>query len=419
MEHKKKTKTRLRNKSAKTRKHPSRPKGTIAALRENQDNFKTIVDNATDGVVINAASNGKVVYANMGIAKMIGYSADELLRTNIKDHFLPDRAADDIKIYQQILKETAAPNRYETAIIHKSGEVIPVEMTGSVVDWQGQKAIAVIIRDIRERKQLSDELDKHLKEKVDYLTYYDGLTGLLNRSRFITLLNEWIAASQNSVIKRGALLLLDIDQFKFVSDTYGYGMGDEFLRRMARLLQITLQYITPRHFNEHGKENILCRLAADEFAVFLPSADRAAGVEAAEQLRKNIEIFFQPDIPVHLTASIGVSLYPDHGDTTSELLTKADTAMFRAKDLGRNKIHFYSPDDRDIEQMHSRLAWKENILQAIKEDRFEIWFQPIVDLKDGMARHYEVLARMRSKGGGMVLPMTRHSSISFNPPCLN
>lgn len=403
----KKKKPKPANKSTKIRKHPSVPKGAVSAFYAGENNFKALVDNAADGIMIIAAGNGKIVYANSGAVKLMGYNANKLLRTNIRDHFLTDRLTDNVKLSQRALKEITAPNRHEIAIINKSGKIIPVEITGSVFNWRRQKAVAFIIRDISKHKQQLNELAQQkssLKEKIDNLTYYDGLTGLLNRSRFIELLNEWTHDAQKSAVNRGALLLIDIDQFKFISDTYGHGMGDDFLRRIAKLLQATLQYINVQHFNEPGKENVLCRLAADEFAVFLPYANRATGMDVAEQLRKNVERFFQPDMPSHLTVSVGVSLYHNHGDTASELLTKADIAMFRAKDLGRNKSHFYTPEDKDIEKMRSRLIWKENILEAINEDRFEVWFQPIVDLKDDVTRHYEVLARMRGMDGNIILP---------------
>ncbi|MBI5468964.1 MAG: EAL domain-containing protein, partial [Deltaproteobacteria bacterium] len=95
---------------------------------------------------------------------------------------------------------------------------------------------------------------------------------------------------------------------------------------------------------------------------------------------------------------------PEHGKTTAELLTRADSAMYRAKDLGRNRFHFYSPEEQEIERMHLRLQMKEEILKALKEDRFEPWYQPILDLKDSTVKHYEVLARMRDRDGKVILP---------------
>lgn len=240
------------------------------------------------------------------------------------------------------------------------------------------------------------------RERIQYLAHFDGTTGLMNRSRFIELLSDWVTIADGK--KTGVLLLLDIDQFKFLSDAYGHGMGDEFLRRVAKLLQIIIRYVNSKFFNDSENEILLCRLSGDEFAVFMPDIGRVEAVEIAEQIRKGLEDFYQADVQCHLTASIGVALYPGHGKTATELLTKADAAMYRAKDLGRNRFHFYSPEERDIEQMHIRLKWKENILRALKEDRFEPWFQPILGLSDDKVKHYEVLARMREKDGSIILP---------------
>ncbi|MBI5344161.1 MAG: bifunctional diguanylate cyclase/phosphodiesterase, partial [Deltaproteobacteria bacterium] len=213
----------------------------------------------------------------------------------------------------------------------------------------------------------------------------------------------WIS-STGSTKASGALLLLDIDQFKLVCDTYGHGMGDEFLRRVARMLQITMRYVNSQYFNDEERFNIIARLSGDEFIVFIPMVDRAGAIAAAEQIRKGLEGFYHADAACHLTVSMGISLYPEHGSATTELLTKADAAMYRAKDLGRNRFHVYNPEDRAIELMRSRLVWKENILDALKDDKFEPWYQPIKSLKMDKVMHYEVLARMKGADGGIILP---------------
>jgi EAL domain-containing protein (putative c-di-GMP-specific phosphodiesterase class I) len=102
--------------------------------------------------------------------------------------------------------------------------------------------------------------------------------------------------------------------------------------------------------------------------------------------------------------SIGVVTYPDLGEDTRQLMTHADAAMFKAKDLGRNRTHVYRPEDKDLEKMHSRLRWKGKILKALREDRIVPWFQPILDLHDNRVHHYEVLARMQDEDGKILLP---------------
>lgn len=262
-------------------------------------------------------------------------------------------------------------------------------------DAGGTTNVLCLLEDVTEKKNST--------ERLEYLSNFDGTTGLTNRSHFIELLDEWIA-TEGAAEGRGAIFLLDIDQFKFISDTYGHGMGDEFLHRVGSLLKVTTRYVDSQFLAAQGRRSLLCRLSGDEFAVFVPGVDKVDAVVIAEQVRKGVEGFYQADVPCHLTASLGVALYPEHGTTTSELLTRADAAMYRAKDLGRNRFHFFSPEERDIEKMHSRLEWKECILSALKEDRFEAWFQPIQMLRDGEASHYEVLARMRDGEGGIVLP---------------
>jgi diguanylate cyclase (GGDEF)-like protein len=236
-------------------------------------------------------------------------------------------------------------------------------------------------------------------EKLVFLKNYDPVTGLFNRQHFIELLGGRLGAAD-----KGALLLIDIDQFKFISDSYGHGMGDEFLRRVARLLQFNVRYLSTRVLKDGKDEVLLSRLSGDEFAVYLPSAGMVESVETAERLRSAIECFYQSDMHCHMTASIGIALSPEHGTTATGLLTKADAAMYRAKEQGRNRFHLYSPEEREIEQMHMRLKWKENILSALKDGRFSPWYQPIIGLADNRVTHYEVLARMTDLDGSIVLP---------------
>lgn len=253
-------------------------------------------------------------------------------------------------------------------------------------------------------QKLLDEICESKKtdnEKLIFLTNYDPVTGLFNRQRFIELLG---CRLERPGVEAGALLLLDIDQFKFISDSYGHGMGDEFLRRVAKLLQFNMRYLSSRLLKEEKDAVMLSRLSGDEFAVYLPSAGMVEAVEAAEYIRSAIECFYQSDMHCHMTASIGIALSPEHGRTASELLTKADAAMYRAKDQGRNRFHLYSPEEREIEQMHMRLKWKENILSALKDGRFTPWYQPIMGLADNKVTHYEVLARMTGLDGSIVLP---------------
>jgi diguanylate cyclase (GGDEF)-like protein/PAS domain S-box-containing protein len=249
--------------------------------------------------------------------------------------------------------------------------------------------------DITEQRKAND--------KIKYMASHDEASGLINRSRFIELLRGWISIAESSD-ETGVLMIVDIDRFKVMNDIYGHAMGDEYLKGLAKILDYTLDRAFEKYTSKTVIEPILGRMSGDEFALFLPSASEKVGRDIAEKLRKAVESYQMSENFGSLTASIGIALYPDSGTNTQELFTRADAAMYRSKELGRNRCHLYHPDDQDMEKLHSRIEWKDKILKALKDDRFEPWFQPIMSLADNKIHHYEVLARMRSEEGEILLP---------------
>ncbi len=339
--------------------------------------------------------NGVIEYVNPTFEKTTGWKKEEALGQNprvIASGMTPKET------YDELWATILSGNVWKGILRNKRKDGEPFWVSAVISPIFGEEGrithFLAVHEDITEQKVS--------REQIQFLSHYDGLTGLINRSRFIELLTSWIGSSRGG--SAGALFLLDIDQFKFISDAYGHGMGDEFLRKVARLLTVTLRYAASRLFGDPARESFLCRLSGDEFAVFLPNTGREDAGLVAEHLRAGLESFYHSDVPCHLTVSVGVSLYPDHGSTASELLTKADAAMYRAKELGRNRTHLYTPEELEIEQMHSRLKWKEDIIAAVREDRFEPWYQPILHLGDGKVRKFEVLARMRDRNGKVILP---------------
>jgi diguanylate cyclase (GGDEF)-like protein/PAS domain S-box-containing protein len=353
------------------------------------------IEQSADLVFITGV-DGTIQYVNPTFERVAGFSREEAVGKTPK---ILSSGETPVSQYEELWKTVLGGSTWRGVFKNrkKDGEffwahcvITPIiSETGEITNF------LAVQEDVTEKRTS--------KERIQFLTHYDGTTGLINRGWFIELLNDWVQGPEGAA-GTGALLLIDLDQFKLINDSYGHGMGDEFLMRVGKLLQHNLRYINSKYFNCPGRENILCRLSGDEFAVFMPAITRGEAVVAAEQLRSGLEGFYQADVSCHLTASIGASLYPDHGRTASELLTRADAAMYRAKELGRNRYHIYSPEDRDIEQMHHRLKWKENIISALKDDRFEAWYQPIMCLKEGLVMHYEVLARMRGRDGGVILP---------------
>lgn len=347
----------------------------------------------TGNIIFITDNSGRIEYVNRSFEEATGYSRGEIIGQS-PCVFISGKG--ECKDHVKLWNVMSAPGGWQGTLqkFRKDGTRFWTKgVISPVMNDDGETThYFSVFEDITDKKASS--------EKLVYLTNHDPVTGLVNRSHFIDTLNASLGQRASS----GTLLLLDIDQFKFISDSYGHGMGDEFLRRAAKLIQLNLRYFSSRFQKKGQGEILLSRLSGDEFAVFLPNACRIEAAEVAEHIRKAFEGFYQSDIHCHMTVSIGVALYPEHGGSATDLLTKADAAMYRAKDKGRNRFHLYSPEEREIEQMHTRLKWKERILAALKEDRFEPWFQPIMGVFDNRVTHYEALARMKEADGSIVLP---------------
>lgn len=345
-------------------------------------------------IVFITDKNGIIEYVNPLFEEVTGYSREEALGQTpriLSSGDLPDTQYKDLwntilsgKTWRRVLK-----NRKKDGGFYWCNSVI-----SPIRNDSGEITHFLAVQEDITQKMLSDE-------KLKYMAHYDELTGLINRSRFMELMNKYIAYSTTNGAT-GALLLMDMDQFKLLNDTLGHSSGDDYLRRVGKLLQSTTDTVYKEHVV--GGRSFIGRLSGDEFAVFLPSLDKEGGLDVAERLRKAVEQSRFSEDQTSMTISVGIAIYPDHGADTGTLFTRADAAVYRAKELGRNRCHVYLPEDHDLEKMHSRLTWKEKILKALKEDRFDPWFQPILDLSDNEVHHYEVLARMRDEDGTVLLP---------------
>ena len=337
--------------------------------------------------------SGKIEYVNSRFEEVTGWHRDEVLgRTpNILASGETDREE-----YEELWKTILSGNTWRGVFKNrkKNGEFYwAATMITPIKDDRGKVIHFLAIQeDVTEKRKA--------QERLEYLATYDDLTGLLNRASFMERLKEWISCAGEPRLL-GALLLIDIDQFKFINDTYGHVTGDEYLRCIARLLRET---VPANHAPCAGSEGIISRLGADEFGIFLAVSSREEGIALAERICKKVEGTSIGNGVVRSTVSIGIVYYPEHGSTVKDLFTKADAALYRVRELGQNRYHVYSPEDKDLENIQFRLAWRERIQEALREDRFEIWFQPILDLRSSSITHYETLVRMSDKEGNIILP---------------
>ena len=343
-----------------------------------------IVESSNDAIIVKDL-NGIITNWNSGAERIFGYRASEIIGSSISLLIPPDRLEEEGKI-MKLVKRGELPDHFETVRWGKGDKPIDVSVTISPVKNSEGKIIGAskIARDITQRKES--------QERIQYLAHYDSLTGLPNR---ILLADRMKIAIGNAArySKRLALLFVDLDRFKLVNDSLGHEIGDKLLKVAAERMQSTIRHI-----------DTISRLGGDEFIVLLSQI--AAAEDAARVAEKLIAAVSQPyRIEEHellLTASVGISIYPDSGTEANSLLRNADASMYSAKEAGRNRYRFYSEDLTS--RVTERLSLEHDLRRAIERDEIFVVYQPQIELATRRVIGAEALMRWRHPGRGLVLP---------------
>jgi len=245
---------------------------------------------------------------------------------------------------------------------------------------------------------LSVGLDITARKKADrsiaWLASHDPLTGVYNRYRFQAEFENVLRDSMRHH-RSGALLFIDLDHFKYVNDTLGHEAGDILLKTAATEIRRLLR-----------ESDILARLGGDEFVVLLAETSQDDATAVAQKINAHLRRVKLPGLgSAHrLSASIGIALFPTHGQTWQDLLRNADVAMYHVKETRRGDAHVYSGRELLRERLANQLYWKNVTEEALSEDRFELFYQPIVSIATKEITHYEALLRLVDKGGVASLP---------------
>ncbi len=232
------------------------------------------------------------------------------------------------------------------------------------------------------------------QRELVWLAEHDPLTRLCNRRRFLLDLATAVDRARRGSYN-GALMFFDLDQFKDVNDISGHHMGDQLLQRVADQLAA----IVP-------DGGVLSRLGGDEFGLILPRADADEALTLAAYLQNQVR-----SVVIHtrhwrhqVSASIGIVLFPEHGSESHQLMADADLAMYQAKEKGRGRWHLFSSEDEGRERANARVIWSERIAGALRDERFELHFQPLMEIASGKVWRAEALLRMRDPQGELVMP---------------
>jgi diguanylate cyclase (GGDEF)-like protein/PAS domain S-box-containing protein len=278
-------------------------------------------------------------------------------------------------------------------LIHKfRNQRLSVEVTASPIRDSRSEVIGVVLvfHDVTELRGLA--------RQMSHQATHDALTGLINRREFEQRVNEALEHARREG-SRHALCYLDLDQFKVVNDTCGHIAGDELLKQLTVKLRTELR-----------EADTLARLGGDEFGVLLEGCSVDNAVEPAEQLRRIVEDFrfAWDDKSFRVGVSIGlVPLTPESG-SLSDILSAADSACYVAKDQGRNRVHVFQPDDKEMAERHGQMQWVQRIQHVLENNRFRLYFQPIARMNAGHSAgaHGEILLRILDDSGELVGPGT-------------
>nr|WP_246345198.1 EAL domain-containing protein [Conexibacter arvalis] len=359
------------------------------ALQRAEANLRTIFDTAPIGNAVLDARD-TVVEANQALARITGFTALELRGRTLDQLVHPEDAAPLREALGLLRNGERGGLETEIRCLHASGHPVPAAVHAAALrEPEGRRAPRVLLQvvDITERKRV----EEHLQHMADH----DPLTGLLNRRRFEQELERHVARARRYGVE-GAVLVIDVDRFKQVNDAYGHSTGDRVITSVARVLRRRLR-----------TTDTVARLGGDEFAVLLPKADRReaeivarrlveavrAQAEAAETGREGV------------TISVGVAVLDERAELSAEAtVVDADLAMYDAKDAGGDGWAFFSAEIHAHRRNRARTTWRDRIVDALANDRFDLVAQPVLDARTGAVVQHELLLRMAGPSGTLIPP---------------
>ncbi len=357
--------------------------GKLAALERSEERFRRIVHSAGEGIwEIDAAAN--TTFVNPKMAAILGYSIEEMLNRPLASFM----DAEGLSILDRSLarRREGIAERHEFKFEHRDGTEVWTSMaTNPIFDGAGSYVGALaLVTDITDRRG-SMELIWHQAN-------FDELTGLPNRHMFMDRLRQELKKADRSAAFL-ALVFLDLDHFKQVNDQYGHAMGDALLVEAARRIGACVR-----------ASDTLARLGGDEFVVILSGIDHVGSVERIAQalVAALARPFDLNGERVFISASAGVALYPPDASNISDLLARADQAMYASKKAGRNRFSYFTPDLQEVALARQTIA--ADLRAAIAARQFEIVYQPILCLSTGTVRKAEALLRWRHPTRGLLGP---------------
>lgn len=350
------------------------------ALRESEQKYRLVFENSPMGI-IHFDHQGNITTCNQQAARLFNMKRQDMLHINLL------HLADRKMVYAVKKALSGQVGIYEGKYqINNGVQTVSLEIRfAPIKSDNGTVAGGVgIIADVTDRKQYEDTIRQ--------VAYHDPLTGLPNRMLFYDRLGLALSQARRSG-QLVAVILLDLDNFKLINDTFSHSVGDRLLQEVARRLSRMVR-----------AGDTVSRIGGDEFVILLPGVSSAAeALAAAKKLQLLVEEPFEVDNEeLRITASIGISIYPESGQDVSTLLKNADAALYCAREHGRSQCRVFSPDMNN--GVIQRLSMESKLRQALTNQEFVLHYQPVIDLQAGRITGLEALIRWNHPSQGLILP---------------
>ncbi len=358
----------------------------VRTLRESEEHFRTLIRAVEDYAIFSLDLDGKVTSWNEGVEYILGYKEDEIIGKHYSVFFTPSDIASGT--HEEELKYAEVNGSFikERLQVRKDSSTFHAVVTcTAITDENGRtKGFTKIMRDITEKKEA--------EETIRYQAFHDTLTGLSNRDGLHEKFSLTLLNAQRDGHKL-ALIFLDLDRFKFINDTLGHSIGDLILKEIADRLS-----------NAVRKNDVVARLGGDEFILLLSKVDDAEDVmKVAQKVLHSVEpVIRLQNQSLHVSASLGISVYPEDGEDINALLKNADVALYRAKEAGRNRYQFYNTD-MNLKSVE-RLSLEQGLRIAVSESQLEMVYQPYVEINSGKIMGVEALVRWNHPTLGVICP---------------
>lgn len=351
----------------------------ITNRKESEDRYRTLVEMSPD--IIAVYSRGRIDYINEAGCKLFGASNQKELIGKPPSKLIHPNILREIKDNELDLDDSKSMMRFEFQANRLNGESIEVEMTTMQIFYEGRAATQIVGRDISDRKRA--------EHTIQHMAYYDVLTGLPNRNKFRKHLNEVLSQSTD---QKHAILFLDLDRFKIINDSKGHTVGDQLLQSVAKRIESAI-----------NNKGMVSRQGGDEFIILLENKDTEKVIEVAKNILREFATPFDVDhLEFFVTPSIGISMYPADGEDEETLIKNADTAMYLAKERGKNNYQFYS--SKLAELAAQKMDIEKWLRRALEKNELKINYQPQIDLETNEIIGVEALLRWHHPEKGIIAP---------------